>query len=437
VSGAAGDPTLHTLVVTAKDRWAAAGLGTTSSLTRTWREYVTQATTITGGPADGASINTQDTKFDFTTSKHPANTTFSCTLDAVTDAACISGRLWDRLPEGSHAFSVSSTVDLGSGQKAVSSAATRHFTVDRTPPDTTIADGPGDGLLTNLRAAVLTFTSTEQGGTFECSLNGGTFGPCPGGVNGRAAYADVGLGGVSVAVRAVDRTGNRDPLPAVRTWRVTADLDGDGFTLPGDCNDTNAAIHPGAPEILDNGVDEDCNGVPEFNKDRDADGFPRPQDCNDANPTIHPGAREVVGNQVDENCDRIIAPFPTLPSSVGYSWVPRGRATVLRSFFVRNAEASSTIRVRCRGRCAIRSRTQRVKKATHVLDLTRLVKHHPLAPGTVLEVTVTKPQSIGSFTTLKMRGKGGPVKRERCLPPGAHSPKPCQRRRAGSSIATP
>src|SRR4051794_12226431 len=62
VSGAAGDPTLHTLVVTAKDRWAAAGLGTTSSLTRTWREYVTQATTITGGPADGASINTQDTK---------------------------------------------------------------------------------------------------------------------------------------------------------------------------------------------------------------------------------------------------------------------------------------------------------------------------------------------------------------------------------------
>jgi hypothetical protein len=421
----AGDPTQHTLVVTAKDNWAAAGLGKPSSVTQTWREYITQATTITGGPADGGAINTRDAKFDFTATKHPADTTlsFSCTLDTLTDTACASGRQWPPLGDGRHTFSVTSTVDFGADQTAISAATTRHFAVDLTPPDTTIADGPADGLLTNVRSATLSLSSSEPGSTFDCSLDGAAFAPCPG--DAKAHFDDVGVGQVTLAVRAVDRAGNADPLPATRSWTVTADLDGDGFTLPGDCDDNNAAIHPGAPEILDNGIDEDCNGVPELDLDRDGDHFPRPQDCNDANAKIHPGAREIVGNKVDENCDRIVAPFPTLPSSVGYAWVPRGSATVLKSFYVRNVQAGSMIRVACRGRCAVASRSQRVKKTTHMVDFTRLVKGRALAPGTVLEVSVTKPRTIGSFTKLKMRAKGGPVKQELCLRPGARSPKRC------------
>jgi hypothetical protein len=88
---------------------------------------------------------------------------------------------------------------------------------DTIAPETTLTGGPSDTQRSGL--AHFSFTADEIGAVFECSLDGAPFAPCR---SGEAIH--VANGGHTLAVRAVDLSGNADPSPVERRWWADATL---------------------------------------------------------------------------------------------------------------------------------------------------------------------------------------------------------------------
>ena len=92
------------------------------------------------------------------------------------------------------------------------------------------------------------------------------------------------------------------------------DADGDGYFEGEDCNDSDPDIYPGAPEDCCETEDMNCDGVVDMctncfaGVDEDGDGYftgwgPGPLDCDDSDPAIHPGAEEICEDGIDQDCD--------------------------------------------------------------------------------------------------------------------------------------
>ncbi len=82
-----------------------------------------------------------------------------------------------------------------------------------------------------------------------------------------------------------------------------ADADGDGYPACEDCDDEDATRSPGEEESC-NGIDDDCDGsLPEEEVDDDGDGLSECEgDCDDTNDAVNPSATEIC-NGIDDDCE--------------------------------------------------------------------------------------------------------------------------------------
>ena len=90
------------------------------------------------------------------------------------------------------------------------------------------------------------------------------------------------------------------------------DLDSDGYwPCQGDCDDADAAVGPGKPEIYCNQKDDDCNPQTLDDPDGDGDGFSVCHgDCNDSNSEANPGRTEIPCNGLDDDCNSATSDGP-------------------------------------------------------------------------------------------------------------------------------
>jgi hypothetical protein len=166
--------------------------------------------TLDSGPS--GTIADATPTFGFTAE---AGTTVTCSIDqGVESPGPCSGAGTDTpgtpLPDGAYTFRVRAT-----NAGAVDTVRTREFTVDTTPPETTIGSGPPTGPSDTL-APSFTFSANEGGSSFECNLDDAGWSTCP----SPQTYNGLADGEHSFAVRAVDAVGNTDPTPASRSFSL-------------------------------------------------------------------------------------------------------------------------------------------------------------------------------------------------------------------------
>jgi hypothetical protein len=151
--------------------------------------------------------------------------------------------------------------------------------------------------------------------------------------------------------------------------------------------------------------------------DRDGDGVSPPTDCDDTNSAVRPGAPEVPGNGLDDDCAGGDAPAQ-IAATVTVRWAEvRGGGVRLLRLDVRDAPAGAQITVRCRGKRCFKQRRTRAGRAG-TKQLLGIVPRRQ-RPGTTIDVIITAPNMVGKVRRYEVHKREMTNGRTLCLAPGA------------------
>jgi WD40 repeat protein/putative metal-binding protein len=164
--------------------------------------------------------------------------------------------------------------------------------------------------------------------------------------------------------------------------------------------------------------------------DRDGDGVAASLDCNDADRAVHPGAKDKRDDGIDQDCSGRDARSPVLRRTVKalLNTNRGGGYSVFVSMAVKPVRQRDTLRITCTGRgCPLKRRTIHMKKNRRSLSLLNHLRGAKLRNGAVVQLRVTHKATLGRVTTWKIRApKAARITRE-CLAPGKTKPTRCPR----------
>jgi len=183
--------------------------GLTDPTPATFSWTIIADTIITSQPANPS--NQTGAAFSFICSYPPC--TFECRIDGGEFAPCDSPKEYSGLSESSHTFEVRA---IDGSFNVDPTPASYTWTIDLTPPETTITSSPPDPSGNNF--AIFTFSCSEAGCTFQCNLDSGGWLVCPSPVE----YTSLANGAHNFQVRAIDLATNPDLSPAVYNWTINA-----------------------------------------------------------------------------------------------------------------------------------------------------------------------------------------------------------------------
>jgi PKD repeat protein len=232
------DSGAYVVTVTAKDAVGHESVPVTANITIT--DTTAPQTVVTSGPANASRTNTVRPTFGFGTDPAEGGVTYECRFDSDPFAGCAgtSKQAASDLGEGPHTFEVRATDSSGNTD---ATPASRSFTVDLTPPTTTVSGPVGR---VQFPSFTLGLDSPEAGATFRCAVDGGGSAACT------SPFTPTGLsdGPHTVSVWATDAAGNEDASAATTSFTVDRTAPALSVTAPAD----NAEV-PEAPTVTGSG----------------------------------------------------------------------------------------------------------------------------------------------------------------------------------------
>ena len=227
----------HTFSVRASD---ASGNTDASPASYAWTIDASGPPSPTIGAKPANPTNSQTAHFSFSDSE--AAVSFVCTLDGAASACTSPKNYVGPLIVGPHTFQVRAKDALGN----LSGPASYSWTIDLTPPPApTIDTRPAD--LVNATSAPFTFSDSETGATFLCSLDEAAFVAC----TSPRTYSSLGDGTHTFNVEAKDVAGN-ESLPTSDSWTVDTKAPTVTLSSPPDGTVTSA-LTPEISGTADNG----------------------------------------------------------------------------------------------------------------------------------------------------------------------------------------